>query len=242
MKKLINILLFAIIVFLASCGANSSEQVEIEIADSIRVADSIAYTSDTTKKINQPVETLLEREEKKIGEINHVIKDTMNYGISDTVEITISYNCPKNIIVDSVQTFRRYLRSQRNIVTQPIKVTPEMRARLIDPTGNSFKIIPITDTVQIIEMKDSTFTLWQWRVTPIKAGNQNLVLSVDMIVGNSKKSLKIYQDKIYIHIGYWTKIWNFIKLNWTYITYVIGGIFAILGWLYKEKIIKIFKS
>jgi len=63
-----------------------------------------------------------------------------------------------------------------------------------------------------------------------------------MIVDNHKKSLKIYQDKIYVHIEFWTKIWINVKANWTYITYIIGGIFAIFGWLYKEKIIKIFKK
>lgn len=255
MKKIINILIIGLVIFLYSCGAASQrESEEARIADSIRIVDSLTYNKEksmdstmlSSTEVSGPEETLLsetpiEKVSKNVGEINHVIKDTMNFGVADNVEITISYNCPKSIIVDSVKTFKKHKNNQSNVITQPIKITPEMRARLIDPTGNSFVIIPITDTIQIVEVNDSTFTLWQWRVTPIKSGDQNLVLSVDMIVGDAKKSLKIYQDKIYIHIGFWTKVWIFIQKNWTYITYIVGGIFAIFGWLYKEKIIKIFK-
>ena len=81
-----------------------------------------------------------------------------------------------------------------------------MRARLIDPSGGNFIIIPITDTVQIVEMKDSTYTLWQWRVRPIKYGDQQLVLNVDMIIGDHKKSIHIYQDTVHIYISFWTRL------------------------------------
>lgn len=223
MKKVLNLFVVILIIFFTSCGSSSEERMAREIA-----SDSAMAPEDTLRSIDKA--------EKNIGEITHLIKDTMYYGVTDTVEAIVSYNCPKEMIQSGAQTFLRHA-----IVTQQIKITPIMRARLIDPTGNSFKIVPITDTVQIVEMIDSTFTLWQWRVTPIKAGNKDLVLSVDMIIDNNEKSLKIYQDNIFIHIGFWTKFWNFIQLNWTYITYVLGGIGAIFAFIYKEKLFGLFK-
>jgi hypothetical protein len=255
LNKIISILLLMFVLIISSCGPSASEREMMTTYDSTAyvdstqkvLLDSVGAPAPVEERIftQQPLTTpetpasQIESVEKKIGEITHLIKDTMNYGVTDTVEVTISYNCPKVIIQNEVATFRSHALS---ITSQPVKITPEMRARLIDPTGNSFRIVPITDTVQMVEMTDSTYTLWQWMVTPIKAGDQSLVLSVDMIVDNNKKSLKIYQDKIFVHIGFWSKVWNFIQINWTYITYVVGGLLAILAFLYKEKIIKIFKS
>jgi len=192
-----------------------------------------------TKKTTSAKPISLETEERKIGQINHIIKDTMEFGVADTVEITISYNYSKSSIVKEVSTFQG---RQNNVVTQDIKITPVMRAKLIDPTNKSFIIVPITDMDQIVEMEDSTFTLWRWMVTPISGGDKYLVLSVDMLVGDKQKSIKIYQDKIFVHIGFWSKVWMFIQNYWTYITYVIGGIFTIFAWIYKEKILGLFKS
>jgi hypothetical protein len=188
------------------------------------------------------ITNIIKQEEKKIGEIHHVIKDTMFYDVIDTVEMTISYNCPKEIIVDEVKTFKKYKVKGNNIKKQSIKITPEMRARLIDPSGNSFIIIPVTDTVQIVEMKDSTYTLWQWRVTPIRYGDQYLVLSVDMIIGGHKKSIHIYQDEIHVYISFWTRTWIFIETYWDYITFALTGLFALIGWIWQKEILAFFKK
>lgn len=218
---------------LTSCGPSASER-SIAEADTTVMSPPPPPPPTFDKQLISP----LESEENKIGEINHIVKDTMEYGIADTVELTISYNCPEEVIIQNVGTFRG---RQNNITRQPIKVTPIMKAKLIDPSGKNFLIIPITETEQIVEIKDSTYTLWQWRVTPINNGNTFLVLTADMIVGDHEKSIKIYEDKIYVHIGFWTKIWNSIKLNWTYITYLLGGIIAIFGWIFKDRIVNFFK-
>lgn len=213
-------------------------------------ADSLNYRL-TKLKVNMDssthsnfISTLINQEEKKIGEINHIIKDTMKYQTIDTVEMTISYNCPKELIVDQVKTFKKYkvISNKKNIKTQNIKITPQMRARLIDPSGESFVIIPITDTVQIVEMKDSTYTLWQWRVRPIKYGENSLVINVDMIMGGHKKSIHIYQDSVHVYIGFWSKTWMFIQTYWEYLTFVLTGIFAIIGWIWQKEILGFFRG
>lgn len=254
MKNIISILLFIVILFTSCNSKNTREKsymVSIDTIGTKIVKDKqdplqILKTNNVADSLQlKTLEDVIKKEENKIGSINHIVKDTMEYDVSDTVEMTISYNCPKEIIVDNVKTFKKHKsksKSKNNVVTQTIKITPEMRARLIDPSGESFIIIPVTDTVQIVEMKDSTYTLWQWRVKPINYGDQNLVLSVDMIIDGYKKSIKIYQDKIFVHIGFWTKAWNFIQLYWEYLTYAVTSILAIIAWLYKKQTVNFLRK
>jgi hypothetical protein len=63
-----------------------------------------------------------------------------------------------------------------------------------------------------------------------------------MIIDDHRKSLKIYEDKIYVDIKKGTSMWLWVQKYWTYITYIIGGICTIIAWMYKEKIIKFFKK
>lgn len=248
MKYILSLL---ILFFMISCGSSNQERAEKAIADSIYVADSISANqkvvqdSVTKSPITIHPEILMmsdsmraEIQSQKIGEITHLIKDTMNYGVADTVELTISYNTPTTTLIQQVGTFSHA--SPSNITTQSVKLTPYMRARLIDPTKKNFIIVPITDSVQFVETQDNTFTLWQWRVTPLKGGSKELVLNVDMVVGDHTKSLKIYQDKIYVYISPMTTFWNWIKLNWIYITGFVTlmvGIFTL-----REKIMGLFKK
>lgn len=249
MKYLNLLIIFFISLMLFSCGPSGSDRSERAMADSIYAADSIAAVMDsvtmTPATINpnrilasvMPDSVVAEMQSNKIGQVTHLIKDTMKYNVADTVELAISYNCPTSVVVGSVGTFSHAQPS--NITSQPTRLTPVMKARLIDPTKKNFIIVPITDTVQIVEMIDSTYTLWQWRVTPITGGYKELVLNVDMVVGNHTKSLKIYQDKIYVYVSPMTKFWNWVKLNWIYITgfvTLIVGIFTL-----REKITGLFR-
>lgn len=260
--KTVNFIFIILYFLIASCVGISDEDTtigqdttyveypEIQL-DSIGAAP-IYYDSISNSNISKSIRvkdinlnsiisdsSIADYQADKIGDITHIIEDTMKFGITDTVELAISYNTPVNFIIQRVGTFSHT--HNDNLTTQKIKITPVMEAKLIDPTNSSFEIIPITDQTQIIEFEDSTYTLWQWRVTPLNGGAKNLILNVNMIVGEHTKSIKIYEDKIYVHITNVDRFWLWIKLNWTYLTYAIGLITALLGFLYKEKILHIFK-
>jgi hypothetical protein len=248
MKYIISLLL--ILFFVVSCGPSGQERTERATSDSIatiesqkeQVKDTITMSPVTVQpKIMMLVMSdsmIAEKQSEKIGEITHLIKDTMNYGVADTVELTVSYNMPTSAVIQQVGTFSHA--SPSNITTQSVRLTPYMRARLIDPTKKNFIIVPITDSIQYVETQDNTFTLWQWRVTPLKGGSKELVLNVDMIVGEHSKSLKIYQDNIYVYISPMTTFWNWVKTNWMYITGAFGLIVTLLT--LREKIMSLFKK
>lgn len=62
-----------------------------------------------------------------------------------------------------------------------------------------------------------------------------------MIVGDNKKSLKIYNDIIFVKVKTIDKLSGRIEKNWKYITYIISTIGIIIAWLYKEQIIILFE-
>jgi len=250
MRKLLGLLFLFIVIFIASCGPSCSERAEKAIADSIRTVDSVAAVQAEKAVTMSPAivhpqmlimvipdSMIAEMQSSKIGNITHLIKDTMSYGVCDTVELAVSYKMPTGQVVSQVGTFQH---NPGNVTTQTVRITPVMKARLIDPTRKNFIIVAITDSVQLVETQGSDYTLWQWRVTPIKGGKSELVMSVDMIVGDHNKSLKIYEDKIYVYISPMTKFWNWIKLNWIYIT----GFFGLMVTLFtlREKIMSLFKK
>jgi len=246
LKKLILI----IFILLSSCASNVDKTLESYQPDTAYIQEPITEIIPenideiepiTLKKVSMTREFLSdsiisEYHNNKIGDITHIIRDTMRYGVTDTVELTVSYNTPVNFLIERVGTFNRTRHD--NLITQSIKITPIMEAKLIDPTNNSFEIVPITDQTQLIEFEDYTFTIWQWRVTPLAGGKKDLILNVNMVVGSHNKSIKIYEDKIYIHITPMDKFWIWMKTNWTYLTYLVGLITALFGFIYKEKILQ----
>ena len=129
----------------------------------------------------------------------------------------------------------------KSLIDTLITITSKMRAVLVDPTG-SFKVKRISDSIQNTTL--SNLIRWQWQVTPLVEGEKYLTINVDIYIDNIPQSINIYDGKTYVYAihTWYGDLWNWIAKYWTYITYVVGGIVAIFGWLYKEKIISIFKK
>jgi hypothetical protein len=130
----------------------------------------------------------------------------------------------------------------KSLIDTLIPITNKMRARLLDPSGKKFTIKPITDSIQNTTL--SNLIRWQWQIIPLVEGNNSLTISVDIYIDNIPQSINIYDGKTYVYAihTWYGDLWNWIKTNWTYITYIVSGICAIFAWLYKEKIISIFKK
>jgi hypothetical protein len=171
------------------------------------------------------------------GNLTYVIKDTMEIDKTYTVDLSLSKDMNQEQIISIIDGFKN-----KQLIDTLINITPIMRARLLDPTGKNFTITVITDEIQ--NTTNVNLVRWQWQIVPLVEGDNYLTISVDNYVDNKPQSVNIYNGKTYvfaIHTWY-GDLWNWIAKYWTYITYVVGGIFAILAWLYKERIIKIFKK
>lgn len=175
---------------------------------------------DETKTLQDAVDN--------IGKINYVIQDTMVIGITNEVNMTISgKEVEQKVIIDGVSTF-----NEHNIYTSDIRITPIMKARLVDPTGVNFRIIPTTEEEQFLEKND--YTLWTWNVTPLTKGNNKLSLSVDVIVNDKSKNIKVYDGIIYVYSDETiiSKIINFLTDNWEFIVGTI--LIPLLVYMYSK--------
>jgi hypothetical protein len=99
----------------------------------------------------------------------------------------------------------------------------KMKARLISfgssKTDNSFEIEPLGDEVQTFK-KDRKRILWQWKITPLKPGEQTLKLSVQIIEKDGEVvSLPARNIPVVIFAKpekFFTRVGNFIsnKYEW----------------------------
>ena len=168
--------------------------------------------------------------------LTYVIRDTMLVGETYTIDLTLSKDLSEQLLVRIIDGFRG-----KNLIDTLITITPVMRARLLDP-AKSFTQEPITSEIQSTTGKD--LVRWQWQVIPQKEGDISLSISVDNYVDGVPQNVNIYNGKTYVYaIHTWNgDLWNWISTYWDKITYVLGGILTIFAWLYKEKIINIFKK
>jgi hypothetical protein len=114
----------------------------------------------------------------KTGQITYTLNDTMIVGRTTEVNLTISSNVDLKKIISEIETF-----NEENLNIDTILISENMRARLIDPSGDiNFKIVRMTEEEQFLN--EGEYTLWKWNVTPLNKGNNKLSISVDVIVNN----------------------------------------------------------
>ncbi len=172
--------------------------------------------------------------EKIKGDINYVMNDTMKVGITEEVNMTISHDVDKKIIIESVESFQ-----DNEVFSDEINISKVMRARLIDPTEKNFTIVPITQEEQMIE--NNEYTIWRWDVTPLTSGNNKLILSVDIVVDDKSKSIEVYDGDIFVFSdkSFFGNILLFFKEYWEPIlgvlTVVIIPVFTYFYRKYKKK-------
>ena len=177
----------------------------------------------------------LETTSKNIsGRLNYVMSDTMEVGQPSVVEVSISRNLTKTEVINKVSTFRRYNNNISEVVDTIIRITPVMIVKLqeVGTVGN-FHIDTITPMKQVVELQDTTITIWQWKVTPLKDGNKTLTLTVNLIIDGVEKNLTIYDGKIYVYMKHkvWVLIGNHFEKYWQW--WCTGALFPILVWLFK---------
>jgi len=186
----------------------------------------------------------IEQTSKNItGRLNYVMDDTMEVGVINTVSVSISRNMSKKMVISKVSTFRRNNNVATEIIDTIIRVTPKMQVKLqeIGTVGN-FHIDTITHMIQEVELNDTTLTLWQWEVTPLKDGNKMLTISVDLFINDVQKNLNIYNGYIYVHMKnkFWVTIGHFITSYWQWLC--TAAIFPFLVWLFTTYILPIFRK
>jgi hypothetical protein len=112
----------------------------------------------------------------------------------------------------------------KSVISSKIPVSESMEVRLVDdsPEDNkSFQITKDNSEIQLIE-NDTSFTEWNWTVTPIRSGDHKLSVVISTIKNGISKDI-VYQNtvKVKINVGnqiafFWKSYWQ-----WTFSTLLI---------------------
>lgn len=138
--------------------------------------------NETTQSISKPGETKEETLQKKYRSllVFHA-DDTMEVNKAKLAVLVLAKN-------ESVEKLRMEVLEESNAQNEKIKTDTtldlgsKMKARLIPFGGleNDFKIEPLGDDEQSFKT-DRKKILWQWKITPLKAGEHELKLTIQII-------------------------------------------------------------
>lgn len=236
MKKFIYSLL---ILFIFGCNSGVHEISDVSTVDTTAISVTTVNAEKSNPQVLKIVPDIEKTSKNLTGRLNYIMADTMEVGVTDIVSVVVSRNMTKDVVVNSVPTFR----NRSRIVDTIIRVTPEMSVRLLEiGTVGNFHIDDLTPIVQKIELEDTTLTMWQWRVTPLKDGDKVLTITVDLMIDGVEKNLNIYDGKIYVHMKnkFWVTIENFFVNYWQWICSVI--LIPLVIWIFKTYILPKFKK
>ena len=177
------------------------------------------------------------------GYVDYVFKKKMKVGVSEVVSVVISKNYPQAKLIKEIQTFM----NQDSIQRKVIKISPTILVILQEATSGTFEIKPrFLSPEQPVNLNDTSYTEFSWDVTPLKEGEYKLTFHVNLQIESSPKPIyaKSFDGVILVKSdkSIFSRILSWVELHWTIIAYIVSGIFAILAWLYKEKIINIFRK
>ena len=152
----------------------------------------------------------------KVGE-----KYKVNLRISKKLSKMLSAGLPDSAVVNSI----RVGRTMSAVITDA------------DPDKGSFEIQALNTAVQSIE-NDSSYTIWEWSIMPLKSGEHRLKLSIVIKEADLVKDIPVYEDNIQIEASPIFTAEKFVTDNWK----EIGGGFMssiaiplVVWWWNKRK-------
>lgn len=136
----------------------------IVLGSSVEKVDKpINIKEETIKKVKKPnrIVYLQPKQRDVDGTIFYNIPDTMKVNKTEIIKIRITKAKLVDNLVDDMPN--------GEIKATPIKTTSNMSVKIVDPTNN-FKIVPVNSDIQTIETDSTTYTEWQFSITPISSG------------------------------------------------------------------------
>jgi hypothetical protein len=175
------------------------------------------------------------------GQVDYNFSRQMKVGTSEVVSVVISKNYPREKVISEVQSFHH----QDSIKRTVVKIAPMVVVVLQEANTGTFVIKPrFLSPQQPVFLNDSSYTEFSWDVTPLKEGEHKLTFHINLLIENNPAPVysKSFDGVILVRSdrSVFGKFFLWIEDHWTIVAWVISGLFAIFGWLYKEKIIRFF--
>ena len=102
---------------------------------------------------------------------------------------------PKTVLVrisrNLVEDVRRKLERRERFVVEAIESTSTMGATLFAQTDGTFRIIPVVPEDGVQRVRQESFSVWIWQVTPLSQGLHKLILHVYALVDSENRRDRI---------------------------------------------------
>jgi len=159
-----------------------------------------------------------EIEQLSLGRILFNPPTEMEEHVKERIEVRITQNINED--------FKEGLKGRGVPQIEEIRVSAVMTAKL---SGEDFTIDSLSDTEQAVF--DSEYTQWEFDVTPTKAGQKILQLSISASFdidefGEKKKSLPVMEREIFVKVNPGERI---KRVDWYKILGAIGGLLGIIA-------------
>jgi Flp pilus assembly pilin Flp len=123
----------------------------------------------------------------------------------------------------------------QNVVGKKIHIAPRMEARL---TGETFKVLAITDEIQAVVPEQVTG--WRWEVTPTRGGMRELHLTLSAILDVDRLqptpySIKTFDTRIQVHVTTRRRLTDWLHDHWEWTVATLGAIVIGLRRLWKKR-------
>jgi hypothetical protein len=203
-----------------------------------------------TPKVNPPKVNKVEEKVKV-----EVVDNTTTEDITNESVGIMAYSTPEQMVVGKSYTIKLRISKEDNkvqlvsgdrnipindvtidskVVIESIRVEPIMSASLLSEEGK-FLITPVSTETQNIE--DKGYTEWQWRITPLKGGDNFLKLVVKVRISNENgdfyKDITVFDKNIKVKSNITFSIKTWISNYWQWL---ISTIFIpLIVWFYKKK-------
>lgn len=188
--------------------------------------------------IEEPVLEPVEVIEEPVDEVVEIDMNLSQYG-------TIVFNVPDTLELDQtvvihlalsptvpLQDIERHVTEEGALKNRRIRISKIMTA---DLKGTGFEIIPITESMQAINMED--ITDWRWEVTAMKPGTRHLHLTVNTVVeidGQERtRTIHSHSELITIHVSMQQRISGFVAGNWKWLWSAI--LVPLAGWVWENR-------
>lgn len=198
------------------------------------------YESKTENNVKKVVNKNIVKEKKVItkpkeevrpkGLIAYSVPNQMEVGQEYSVKVRISKQNDKAVLLvgDREIPISDNLDS---VKVESIIVSPIMSASLLS-SKEDFEITPLSTDIQNIE--ENGYTEWEWNVSPLQGGENNLKLNVKIRIkedGNDYyKDITIFERKIKVKSNIGSSIKDFVFNNWEWF---MGAIFIpLFQWLW----------
>ncbi len=161
------------------------------------------------------------------GNIAFNVPDTMVMGRTYGIHLVLS---PRKSIQDLQAELQQKVEGHDELQGATVSIAPEMEARL---TGQDFKIDAVTPERQAVSNERGTD--WQWDISATKQGNQELHLTLNVILtvngASLPHSLQTFDRRITVRVTWGQRLSGFIGTNWQWLWTVL--VVPLAAWIWQ---------